>query len=76
MIDDYVHLSKDQLRKALVSVHRRSNNVDTRYGGVVPTGSGSVLAAPYQKKKQKLKDEATVIRGHLAKFEENPKDPF
>lgn len=59
------NLSEQQM-KGLRSVHRRINNLETRYGGVIGMGPGE-SHPDWQKKKQKLINEREAIRANYPK---------
>jgi hypothetical protein len=64
----YEALNNQQLYKAFGSVHRRINNLESRYGGVIgPKGGdlGEQLASGFYNRKQKLLAEKQGIRKEI-----------
>lgn len=55
------NLNEQQLSKAFISIHRRINNLESRYGGVIGMGPGD-SHPDWQKKKQKLINEREALR--------------
>lgn len=65
----YEALNNQQLYKALGSVNKRINNLESRYGGVIgPRAkdlSGGKLASGFYNRKQKLLTEKQGIRDEM-----------